>query len=120
MELIPAMYILLPANSAYDDTVPWIPVLISFLDGLIKNHPKVRICGQFPHTSRILYPSLKYLFEGICFGHQILGRVLGGECVHSGKWEIGPTSVELTDLGRSIFGTERLVSLHIISIETVV
>jgi len=47
---------------------------------------------------------------GICFGHQIIARALGGECVPNGRWEIGPTNVKLTNLGQQIFGVETLVS----------
>lgn len=47
---------------------------------------------------------------GICFGHQIIARAMGGECVpNDGKWEIGITTVDLTPLGQSIFGASTLV-----------
>lgn len=47
---------------------------------------------------------------GICFGHQIVARALGGECVpNGGRWEVGVTPLELTDLGKEIFGVEELV-----------
>lgn len=37
---------------------------------------------------------------------------LGGECVpNDGKWEVGPTTVDLTDLGKEFFGVETLVSI---------
>ncbi|KAF5361061.1 hypothetical protein D9756_004466 [Leucocoprinus leucothites] len=66
------------ATSAYDDTIPWIRELLTFLKGLIKNHPNVKLCG-------------------ICFGHQIVCRALGGECEPNSQWEIGPTSIDLSD-----------------------
>ncbi|KAF5360670.1 hypothetical protein D9756_004450 [Leucocoprinus leucothites] len=77
------------ATSAYDDTIPWIRELLAFLKGLINNHPNVKLCG-------------------ICFGHQIVCRALGGECEPNGQWEIGPTSVNLSDVGRSIFRVDQL------------
>ncbi|KAF8201106.1 class I glutamine amidotransferase-like protein [Mycena galopus ATCC 62051] len=50
-------------------------------------------------------PSLKIV--GICFGHQIIARALGGRCVpNDGKWEVGPTPVALTALGKEVFGLE--------------
>lgn len=42
---------------------------------------------------------------GICFGHQIISRALGGECVpNGGIWELGPTPIHLTDIGKQLFG----------------
>jgi GMP synthase-like glutamine amidotransferase len=47
---------------------------------------------------------------GICFGHQIVARALGGECVpNGGKWEVAITEVALTDLGQRIFGVPTIV-----------
>lgn len=77
------------ATSAYDDTIQWVRELLAFLKGLINNHPKVKLCG-------------------ICFGHQIVCRALGGECAPNGQWEIGPTTIELSDMGKSIFGVDKL------------
>jgi hypothetical protein len=52
------------------------------------------------------------LVPGICFGHQIIARALGGECVpNDGRWELGPTPLQLTHLGKRIFGSDELVSL---------
>jgi hypothetical protein len=44
---------------------------------------------------------------GICFGHQIVARALGGEVVpNGGKWEVGVTPMQLTELGKRIFRTQ--------------
>lgn len=55
----------------------------------------------------ILHPSI---FEsdgdalGICFGHQIIARALGGQCVpNNGRWEVGTTEIELTEIGKEVF-----------------
>ncbi|KXN85517.1 Putative glutamine amidotransferase-like protein C13C5.04 [Leucoagaricus sp. SymC.cos] len=78
------------AADAYDDSIEWLRKLLSFLKSVIRNHPKVK-------------------WFGICFGHQLICRVFGGQCVPStGQWEIGPTPIDLTDTGKSIFGVDRL------------
>lgn len=49
---------------------------------------------------------------GICFGHQIVARALGKDCVpNSGRWEVGITPIDLTETGKKIFGTDKLVRL---------
>ncbi|KAG6017462.1 hypothetical protein E4U43_001147 [Claviceps pusilla] len=46
---------------------------------------------------------------GICFGHQIIGRALGAGVGQSDKgWEVAVTEVDLTDVGRQIFGLDKL------------
>ncbi|THH07008.1 hypothetical protein EW145_g3685 [Phellinidium pouzarii] len=48
--------------------------------------------------------------EGICFGHQIIARAFGGECVpNNGRWEVGTTDIDLTDIGKEVFGTDKLI-----------
>jgi GMP synthase-like glutamine amidotransferase len=82
------------AASAYEN-VEWINRLVAYVADLAKSKPKVKIFG-------------------ICFGHQIIARALGGECVpNGGKWEVGTTPVEMTEVGRRIFGTDILVRLHL-------
>ncbi|KAA1477948.1 class I glutamine amidotransferase-like protein [Dentipellis sp. KUC8613] len=77
------------ASSAYED-IPWINKLVSWVADVATTKPQIKIVG-------------------ICFGHQIIARALGGSCVpNGGKWEIGVTELDLTDLGRRIFGVEKL------------
>jgi len=43
---------------------------------------------------------------GICFGHQIIAKALGGHVEkYDGGWGLGPTEYPLTDAGRAILGT---------------
>lgn len=75
--------------SAYED-VEWINRLVAFVARVAITKPHVKIVG-------------------ICFGHQIVARALGGRCVRNdGKWEVGPTQVTLTGLGKEVFGVESL------------
>jgi GMP synthase-like glutamine amidotransferase len=47
---------------------------------------------------------------GICFGHQIVARTLGMPVTRNpAGWEIAVCPVELTSVGKSIFGVEQLV-----------
>ena len=58
-------------------------------------------------------PHLK--FSGVCFGHQILCRMLGGKVEpHPGKdWELAHTPIPLTEVGKRLFRTdEPTIHLH--------
>ncbi|KAF7303763.1 Glutamine amidotransferase type-1 domain-containing protein [Mycena indigotica] len=75
--------------SAYED-IEWINKLVEFVRRVATDKPSVKIVG-------------------ICFGHQIIGRALGGRVVkNNGKWEVGPTPIELTTLGKEVFGSDSL------------
>ncbi|KAJ7740929.1 class I glutamine amidotransferase-like protein [Mycena maculata] len=75
-------------DSAYTD-VPWINKLVEYVAEVADGPKKIKIVG-------------------ICFGHQIIARALGGKCVaNGGKWEVGITQVGLTELGKKVFGIER-------------
>ncbi|KAG8991086.1 hypothetical protein FRB94_012872 [Tulasnella sp. JGI-2019a] len=64
----------------------WIKTLIGNIRTWMKEIPQVKIIG-------------------ICFGHQIVAQAMGGQCVRNEKgWEIGTTPVQLTEVGRQIFG----------------
>lgn len=77
------------AASAFED-IPWISHLVTWIQ---------RIAGE--------YPGVK--IYGICFGHQIVGRALGGVCVRNDiGWEFGPTKVQLSGIGKSLFGTDEI------------
>ncbi|KDQ51913.1 hypothetical protein JAAARDRAFT_40738 [Jaapia argillacea MUCL 33604] len=76
------------AASAYEN-VDWINALIDYVGTIAKTKPAIKLIG-------------------ICFGHQIIARALSGTCVpNSGRWEVGPTSVDLSDVGREVFGVGR-------------
>lgn len=47
-------------------------------------------------------------FSGVCFGHQLLCRLLGAEVVPepSGDWELGHSKVSLHEIGKRLFRAE--------------
>ncbi|KAG9086238.1 hypothetical protein FS749_003792 [Ceratobasidium sp. UAMH 11750] len=77
------------AASAYAPS-SWIPPLLDFVARVTKDFPNIRILG-------------------ICFGHQIVARALGGVCVASEQgWEVGVFDVQLNSLGSEVFGQREL------------
>ena len=70
---------------------------------IAENKPHIKLIGMF-HLL-LLVVLLTYYIAGFCFGHQIIARALGGECVpNDGKWEVGPTAMQLTAVGKQLFG----------------
>jgi GMP synthase-like glutamine amidotransferase len=108
------IYTYLPgsASSAYDD-LEWINKLVAYIAKISATKPECKLFGE-PHTDSDKVEELKVSLHtlGICFGHQIIARALGGECVpNNGKWEVGISEVELTELGQQIFGRQVLVKV---------
>lgn len=57
----------------------------------------------------------EFKFSGVCFGHQLLSRLLGAKVGPSpkGDWELGHCSISLTSTGQRLFRTSSdLVHLH--------
>ncbi|KAI0075619.1 class I glutamine amidotransferase-like protein [Panus rudis PR-1116 ss-1] len=77
------------AASAYEN-LDWINLLVGYIASVAKEKPQIKLLG-------------------ICFGHQIIARSLGCECVpNGGKWEVGVTPVDLTETGKQVFGIDKL------------
>lgn len=75
--------------SAYDP-VAWITRLTEFTKKAIESN-RVKVVG-------------------VCFGHQIASRALGGKVVRNDKgWEIAVVPINLTEEGQKFFGTDHLV-----------
>ncbi|KAL2857050.1 class I glutamine amidotransferase-like protein [Aspergillus pseudoustus] len=56
-----------------------------------------------------------FRFLGVCFGHQLLARLLGGEVAPSPSqdWELGHCRIGLTSVGQRLFRTrDNFVHLH--------
>lgn len=44
--------------------------------------------------------------SGICFGHQIVALAMGGACVRNTRFEVSATKLQLTELGKRIYGVD--------------
>ncbi|KEQ90945.1 hypothetical protein AUEXF2481DRAFT_70678 [Aureobasidium subglaciale EXF-2481] len=77
----------------------WIQKLIKLLQDLWVHRPDIR-------------------FSGVCFGHQVLCRMLGAkvDTVPGGDWELSHTHIDLSDIGQKLFRTKdsqlRLHQMH--------
>ena len=90
LEDIDAVLLTGSKHNAFDDD-EWILKLVDFTKKVLDQR-RVRIIG-------------------ICFGHQIVGRVLGARVGMSDKgWETSVTAIDLTKRGQEIFGRPALVS----------
>jgi GMP synthase-like glutamine amidotransferase len=48
---------------------------------------------------------------GVCFGHQIVGRALKADVGRNPDgWEAAVNDVQLTEKGKEVFGTDKIVS----------
>lgn len=43
---------------------------------------------------------------GICFGHQIVALAMGGTCVRNTRFEVSATKLQLTELGKRVYGID--------------
>ncbi|KAH0369507.1 class I glutamine amidotransferase-like protein, partial [Aureobasidium melanogenum] len=95
------VHAILITGSMYDahGNDEWILKLIKLLQDLWQHRPDIR-------------------FSGVCFGHQILCRMLGAkvDTVPGGKWELSHTHITLSDTGKKLFRTNdeklRLHQMH--------
>ncbi|KAJ4179593.1 hypothetical protein NW755_012318 [Fusarium falciforme] len=82
--------LILGSKHSASDNDPWVPSLIRFIQqAYLMGKPLV----------------------GICYGHQMIARALGGKIARSpGGWELGVTDMDVNSTGRRVFGADKLVS----------
>ncbi|KAJ1333179.1 glucosinolate gamma-glutamyl hydrolase [Microdochium nivale] len=82
------------------DPDPWIEHLVRYTRGLLLPVEG----GEDEEKSKV-----KVKVVGVCFGHQIVGRALGGEVGRNDRgWEISVVPLELNDEGKKVFGRDTL------------
>jgi len=60
------------------------------------------------------------LNSGICFGHQIVALAMGGTCVRNTRFEVSVTKLQLTELGKRVYGVDSGVLVSISCIHSLV
>ena len=108
MRLVQMLVGCLASDAGGDE--PWIKRLVTFVQHVGDEHPQIKIYGAYPQGN--LGPLLLICrsFWGICFGHQIVNRALGGIVQRNANgWELGPSIVHTTDIGKILFGVDKLV-----------
>ncbi|KAH8673544.1 class I glutamine amidotransferase-like protein [Xylariales sp. PMI_506] len=83
----PALFDLIVLGGANVDprtSHPWILRIHDFLRHMVSHHPRKKVVG-------------------ICWGHQTIARVFGGELADMDVPEMGVTSINLTDAGKNFF-----------------
>ncbi|KAG2148213.1 class I glutamine amidotransferase-like protein [Suillus bovinus] len=78
------------ASTAHEYEQPgreWMKKLIEYVRFVATEKPQIKIFG-------------------ICFGHQIVALAMGGTCVRNTRFEVSATKLQLTELGKRVYGVE--------------
>ncbi|KAG1901528.1 class I glutamine amidotransferase-like protein [Suillus fuscotomentosus] len=78
--------ILITGSGAWKN-IDWMKKLIEYVRVVATEKPRIKIFG-------------------ICFGHQIVALAMGGTCVRNTRFEVSATKLQLTELGKRVYGIE--------------
>lgn len=84
-----------PANSAYEDAIPWIKKLQVFLKDLLDNHKKVKICGKFERFCRYDNRAAAYQVYALDIKSSVVCSAANASLVDNGRLVL-PQSISLT------------------------
>jgi hypothetical protein len=104
------------ASTAHEYEQPgkeWIKNLIEYVRSVATKKPRVKIFGQLDIFHSISANANTRLNTGICFGHQIVALAMGGTCVRNARFEVSATKLQLTELGKRVYGIDSGVLVRI-------
>ncbi|KAG1787726.1 class I glutamine amidotransferase-like protein [Suillus plorans] len=88
------------AHTAHEYEQPgreWMKKLIEYVRVIATEKPRIKIFG-------------------ICFGHQIVALAMGGTCVRNTRFEVSATKLQLTELGKRVYGIESgVMNIHLMN-----
>jgi len=88
------------ASTAHEYEQPgkeWMKHLIEYVRSIATEKPRIKIFG-------------------ICFGHQIVALAMGGACVRNTRFEVSATKLQLTELGKRIYGVDSgVLNIHLMN-----
>ncbi|KAG2068625.1 class I glutamine amidotransferase-like protein [Suillus decipiens] len=88
------------ASTAHEYEQPgreWMKKLIEYVRVIATEKPQIKIFG-------------------ICFGHQIVALAMGGTCVRNTRFEVSATKLQLTELGKRVYGVESgILNIHLMN-----
>ncbi|KAG2368905.1 class I glutamine amidotransferase-like protein [Suillus spraguei] len=90
--------LLITGSGAWKHTdVEWMKKLIEYVRVVATEKPQIKIFG-------------------ICFGHQIIALAMGGTCVRNTRFEVSATKLQLTELGKRVYGVESgILNIHLMN-----
>lgn len=80
--------------------------ILKLLDLLKSEQVSISIWCKMTDTPELWRENAEMHFSGVCFGHQLLSRLLGCKVKATGEWELGHSAIRLAPIGKKLFRTE--------------